>query len=208
MAKLKICGLKRLEDIEYVNELKPDYIGILLKPGFRRSINRKTASLLKKHLDKDINAVGVFVNDSKENIEYFTKNGIIDTVQLHGNETPEFCKGFDVPVIKYFNPQMFDKINDYDTDSFLFDSGTGTCKTFDWSILPKSKKPFILAGFFCEVDGDSTIRMDTDELKYAEWVNRKEIALQPDDASLTNEMMQQFRDGKITKQMLREEFDV
>ena len=52
------------------------------------------------------------------------------------------------------------------------------------------------------------IRMDTDELKYAEWVNRKEIALQPDDASLTNEMMQQFRDGKITKQMLREEFDV
>lgn len=66
----------------------------------------------------------------------------------------------------------------------------------------------ILAGFFCEVDGDSTIRMDTDELKYAEWVNRKEIALQPDDASLTNEMMQQFRDGKITKQMLREEFDV
>ena len=66
----------------------------------------------------------------------------------------------------------------------------------------------ILAGFFCEVDGDSTIRMDTDELKYAEWVKRKEIALQPDDASLTNEMMQQFRDGKITKQMLREEFDV
>ena len=146
MAKLKICGLKRLEDIEYVNELKPDYIGFILTPGFRRSINRKTASLLKKHLDKDINAVGVFVNDSKENIEYFTKNGIIDTVQLHGNETPEFCKGFDVPVIKYFNPQMFDKINDYDTDYFLFDSGTGTGKKFDWSILPKSKKPFFLAG--------------------------------------------------------------
>lgn len=146
MAKLKICGLKRLEDIEYVNELKPDYIGFILTPGFRRSINRKTANLLKKHLDKGINAVGVFVNDSKENIEYFTKNGIIDTIQLHGNETPEFCKGFDVPVIKYFNPQMFDKINDYDTDYFLFDSGTGTGEKFDWSILPKSKKPFFLAG--------------------------------------------------------------
>lgn len=63
----------------------------------------------------------------------------------------------------------------------------------------------ILAGFFCEVDGNSTIHMDTNELKYAEWVNRKEIILQPDDASLTNEMMQQFRDGKITKQMLKGE---
>ena len=146
MAKLKICGLKRLEDIEYVNELKPDYIGFILTPGFKRSIDIKTAELLKSHLSKDINAVGVFVNDSREKIEYFVKNGIIDTVQLHGCETPEFCKNFDVPVIKYFNPEGFDEIENYDTDYYLFDSGTGTGKKFDWSILPKSEKPFFLAG--------------------------------------------------------------
>lgn len=55
----------------------------------------------------------------------------------------------------------------------------------------------ILAGFFCEVDGDDKIKMDEGELKYAEWVSRKDIELQPSDYSLTNEMMRMFRDGII-----------
>ena len=54
----------------------------------------------------------------------------------------------------------------------------------------------ILAGFYCEVDGDDTIHMDRSELKYAEWVQREEIELQPVDYSLTNEMMQMFKEGK------------
>ena len=53
----------------------------------------------------------------------------------------------------------------------------------------------ILAGFFCEVDGDETIRMDECELKYAEWVSREEVELQPNDYSLTNEMMKLFKSG-------------
>ena len=58
----------------------------------------------------------------------------------------------------------------------------------------------ILAGFYCEVDGDDNIHMDKTELKYAEWVERSEIVLQPDDSSLTNEMMKMFMEGKITEQ--------
>ena len=146
MAKIKICGLKRAEDIEYVNEFKPDYIGFILSPGFKRSIDREMAKMLKSLLSKDINAVGVFVNDSLENIDYFLKNGIIDTVQLHGDETPNFCESVNAPVIKYFSPKTFDKVNEYDTDYFLFDSGTGTGKEFDWSNIPKTDKPFFLAG--------------------------------------------------------------
>ena len=146
MAKLKICGLRRLEDIEYVNELKPDYIGFILTKGFRRSIDRDTAKMLKSHLSKDINAVGVFVNEKKENIDYFLKNGIIDTVQLHGDESNDFCKSIDAPVIKYFSPKSFEKVGEYDVDYFLFDSGTGTGKEFDWSSVPKVEKPFFLAG--------------------------------------------------------------
>ena len=55
----------------------------------------------------------------------------------------------------------------------------------------------LLAGFFCEVDGDETIRMDAGELKYAEWVSREDVELQPNDYSLTNEMMKLFKTGGI-----------
>ena len=54
----------------------------------------------------------------------------------------------------------------------------------------------LLTGFFCEAEGDGEIRMDENELKYAEWVPREKIVLQPNNLSLTNEMMQVFRDGK------------
>ena len=55
----------------------------------------------------------------------------------------------------------------------------------------------LLLGFFCDLDGDDTIRMDGEELSYAEWVRREEIEQQPDDYSLTNEMMKMFKEGKM-----------
>lgn len=54
----------------------------------------------------------------------------------------------------------------------------------------------LLLGFYCELDGDETIRMDENELKYAQWVSREDIVLQPDDYSLTNEMMRRFKTGQ------------
>lgn len=55
----------------------------------------------------------------------------------------------------------------------------------------------ILAGFYCDVDGDDTIKMDESELKYAEWVYRDDIVLQPDESSLTNEMMRRFKEDRM-----------
>ena len=55
----------------------------------------------------------------------------------------------------------------------------------------------LLAGFYCEVDGDTEIHMDASELKLAEWKSRDEIELQPNDFSLTNEMMRAFKEGKF-----------
>ena len=63
----------------------------------------------------------------------------------------------------------------------------------------------ILAGFFCQVDGDDTIRMDASELKYAEWVRREDIILQPNDYSLTNEMMRLFKEKKLEQFYLQQE---
>ena len=72
MAKIKICGLRRTEDIEYVNELKPDFVGFILSPGFRRSIDFDTFKSLRGNLSNDISAIGVFVNEPLESIEKFS----------------------------------------------------------------------------------------------------------------------------------------
>ena len=99
-------------------------------------------------MSKDINAVGVYVDDPLYEIETAIRMGAIDIVQLHGSETPEFCSCIDVPVIKMLKTSDFDKVSQYEpyVDYFLFDSGTGTGKTFDWSSIPKTQKPFFLAG--------------------------------------------------------------
>lgn len=146
MARIKICGLRREEDVDYVNELKPDYIGFILSDGFKRSITRQQAIQLKARLSPDITAVGVFVDESEEYINSFIKDGIIDIAQLHGTEPPELAGRINAPVIKYFNPSAFSRISEYDTDYFLFDSGTGSGKGFDWTAIPHTDKPFFLAG--------------------------------------------------------------
>lgn len=146
MVKIKICGLRREKDIEFINELKPDYAGFILTDGFRRSITISQAKRLKALLDENINAVGVFVNDDIEKINTLIRDKVIDIVQLHGTETPEYCEKINAPVIKYFNPDSFDKTEKYETDFFLFDSGTGSGKVFEWDKIPETEKPFFLAG--------------------------------------------------------------
>lgn len=142
MAKIKICGLRRVEDVEYVNQLKPDYAGFILSSGFRRSIDN--IDELLPLLDENIKSVGVFVDEGIENV----LSSKVDIVQLHGNETPDYCAKINKPTIKMLKPDSFDKIKEYEAyvDYFLFDSGTGTGLTFDWSTLPKTTKPFFLAG--------------------------------------------------------------
>lgn len=146
MTKIKLCGMMRPQDIVYANEARPDYVGFILTAGFRRSVTKDEACRMKALLDPAIRAVGVFVNDTAENIQAFLQAGIIDLVQLHGCESPAFCKQIPAPVIKYFSPEAFEQTGQYDTDYFLFDSGTGTGKTFNWSEIPKTDTPFFLAG--------------------------------------------------------------
>lgn len=152
MAKIKICGMRRDEDIDFANSLHPDYIGFVLTEGFRRSITPETAARLKKRLSGGIKAVGVFVNDSADNINLLFERNVIDIAQLHGDESPEYCKMIKAPIIKYFNCShgVPDDLDKYDVDYFLFDSGTGTGRAFDWSNIPKTDKPFFLAGGISE----------------------------------------------------------
>ena len=92
MTKIKLCGLTRKCDIEWVNELRPEYIGFVFFPTSSRYVSFDKAEKLRKTLDSRITPVGVFVNEKLENIEYLVKSGIISIAQLHGNEDDEYIK--------------------------------------------------------------------------------------------------------------------
>ena len=85
MVKIKICGIKRLEDIEIVNKYKPDFIGFVFANS-KRKVSYDLALNLRKNLSEDISAVGVFVDADKKEILKLYDDGIIDIAELHGNE--------------------------------------------------------------------------------------------------------------------------
>ena len=104
--KIKFCGLTRPCDIEAVNRLKPDYAGFVFAPKSRRFISAEAVSELKKQLDPEIMAVGVFVNDTPETVAGLLEKNIIDIAQLHGNEDDAYIDRLrlltDKPLIRAF----------------------------------------------------------------------------------------------------------
>lgn len=153
MTKIKLCGIQRYEDIDVVNELLPDYIGFIFAKKSKRFISYDRAKSLKIRLDKRVKAVGVFVNESIENIIYLVRNDIIDLIQLHGDEDGEYIsklkKYVNTPVIKAFKIKSKADINTLykeGSDFILLDAGAGDGKTLDESILKDFKGDYFLAG--------------------------------------------------------------
>lgn len=129
MTKVKICGLFRPEDIEYANKLKPDYIGFMFYKKSTRYVIPEIAIELKKRLDPNIIAVGVFVNASIDYIVDIIEKKIIDMVQIHGDEDEAYIeqlrKRISVPIIKAVrvkDESSFDGLEKYACDYFLFDT--------------------------------------------------------------------------------------
>lgn len=85
MTKIKLCGLSRQCDIEWANELKPDYIGFIFWSKSKRNVSPERAKKLKALLSPNIKAVGVFVDEPIENIAKLLSDNIIDLAQLHGS---------------------------------------------------------------------------------------------------------------------------
>jgi len=147
--KIKICGLFRREDIDYANEAHPDYIGFVFAES-RRQVEFEAAREFRKRLDSRIKSVGVFVNAEIADIARLYADDVIDLAQLHGDEDAGYTDALKqrcgVPVIKAVINNARWRGN---ADWLLFDSGKGTGKTFDWSLLPEDilkSKPFFLAG--------------------------------------------------------------
>lgn len=155
MVKIKICGIKRFEDIEIVNKYKPDYIGFVFADS-KRKVSHDLAKELKQDLHPDILSVGVFVDTGSEEIITLFKEGVIELAQLHGMESEEYILNLkkktnnELKIIKAIemseNVDLL-KYNDSHADYLLLDSGKGSGKTFDWNLIKSGlEKKFFLAG--------------------------------------------------------------
>ena len=155
MVKIKICGLKRMEDIEIVNKYKPDYIGFVFADS-KRKVSYNLARKMKQNLDPSIKSVGVFVDADIDEILNLYNGGIIEIAQLHGRESEDYIKKLRQKSnchLKIINSiEMSDKTDllNYDdsmADYLLLDSGKGSGKTFNWQLIRNDlKKEFFLAG--------------------------------------------------------------
>ena len=176
MAKLKLCGLKRPQDIEFVNRYSPDYVGFVFAKSCRQ-VTPEQAAGLRRLLKPEILPIGVFVNAKIEAITALVEERVIDAVQLHGDETIDYVetlqqrleritginrmkairktepvrRGTVIKAIRVSSPQEVKKALAYPTAYLLFDTYTqgqygGSGKGFDWQLLKKVDRPFFLAG--------------------------------------------------------------
>ena len=153
--KIKICGLRRREDILAVNEAKPDYCGFIIEfPSSFRSVTADEVRELVKELDPEIRPVGVFVNAPMELVRTLLDDGTLALAQLHGQEDESYIRELktytDKLIIKAFSiktAEDIEKALQSPADYILLDQGGGgTGKTFDWSLIPEIQRPFFLAG--------------------------------------------------------------
>jgi len=163
MTKVKICGLKRIEDIDAVNRSMPDYIGFVFAES-RRRVDAETAAELKRNLDGRIKAVGVFADQDAAYIAGLYREGIIDIAQLHGNEDGEYIarlRGIcGCPVIKAMRVKDVLPAPPEGADYILFDSGGGSGMTFNWEILSGfAGLPYFLAGGLDETNVMRAIKL-------------------------------------------------
>jgi len=153
MTKIKLCGLKRPCDIEYVNELVPEYVGFVFAKSSRRYVSESQAQLLRKQLKDGIIPVGVFVDEDMDKIVELVDKKVIQAVQLHGNENNNFIdelrRRTDVAILKAFKIKDRKDVMDANkcsADYVLLDSGEGSGKRFDWTCIQEVRRPYFLAG--------------------------------------------------------------
>lgn len=156
MIKVKICGVRTLEEAQWAVEAGADAIGFVFAESKRRISVREAADISSALPDR-VMKIGVFVNESKQNLESTFEQAGLDYVQLHGDETPEFCRTLSVPFIKAISIKEeadVKRVGLYPEGPVLVDSGKGPHRggngtTFQWDYLKgieMSGHRIILAG--------------------------------------------------------------
>lgn len=156
---IKICGLFRECDIDYVNRAQPDYAGFIVNfPRSHRNVTPERARVLRKRMKPEIRAVGVFVDQPQDQVLKIAKMVGLDVIQLHGQEDNAYIErireesGLAVwKAFKVRDAAELYKASHSAADMVLLDNGYGTGAVFDWSVVTEAsgtilERGFILAG--------------------------------------------------------------
>ena len=201
--------MRHPENIEKVIGLKPDYVGFIFYPKSKRYVGDMEPTMLTNGLFKKVKKVGVFVNELLRDVVVKTNTYGLDLVQLHGNESEEYCyelKCMEVPVIKVFGVEPdfdfgvtkgFVKYCDY----FLFDTkignqSGGTGQKFDWRILEHYNfdKPFFLSGGIDSEDLEAIKKIKHPQLYGVDINSKFEIEPALKDVDKVNRFIKKLRD--------------
>lgn len=156
--KIKICGLRMPDEISDVNRLKPDYVGFVFAPS-KRQVSLLMAIRMKVRLHPSIQTVGVFVNEPLKHVTALCSQGIIDLVQLHGDEDQSYMEELkarvDQPIIRAVRvrePEQIKQASRLPCDYLLLDPYVEGCyggsgrRLSQELIPPEVEKPYFLAG--------------------------------------------------------------
>jgi phosphoribosylanthranilate isomerase len=153
--RVKICGVTRVEDALLAARLGADAIGLNFWPRSRRHVDVETARAIVAALPPLVSAVGVFVNQAREEILAVAARARLSVVQLHGDEPPHACEGFPVPVwkaLRLSSPLPLAWLDEWPVQGFLVDAPDpgygGSGRTCDWEVAREAaaRAPVLLAG--------------------------------------------------------------
>lgn len=169
--KIKICGITSLEEIEYINKLKPEYIGFVFTKS-KREITARQAKNLSEKLSKEVKIVGVFKNNSLEEIRAVIKEIKVNVIQLHGKEDNYFIESLREIIKEEYGGKYIEEIKEWNkdkksgkiqiwkgisikseedlnrdinlkVDNFILDGGNpGSGETFNWDLIKQTNINF------------------------------------------------------------------
>lgn len=145
--RIKVCGITNLEDALAAVGLGVDALGFVFAPSPRQITPDKAKEIIRR-LPPWIATVGVFVDEKPEWIMRVVSECRLDWVQLHGDESPQYCKDLDLKIIKTIKTDI-ERISEYDVSGVLLDISMGTGKVYNWDLAVEAKKygkPIILSG--------------------------------------------------------------
>lgn len=205
--RIKVCGMKYPDNIKALNKLSIDFVGMIFYEKSPRYVDNLNPEDICDLFREGKERVGVFVNADMDYIIQMADKYSLDLIQLHGDESPDFCKEVNkrIPVIKAFSiseSSDFEKTKAYEglCHYFLFDTKTpqygGSGKKFDWNILNeyKGNTPFILSGGISVDDAETIKKMNHPQFFGIDLNSKFETEPGRKDITLLQQFIKQLKD--------------